>query len=326
MPRKPRLEYKNAFYHVMNRGRRREMIFHDDIYYQTFIDLLKDVHERFDCIIHCYCLMGNHYHLLLETPNANLSRIMRHINGVYTQAYNRLKKTDGSLFRGRFKSILVDKDAYVLQLSRYIHRNPIDLKKPLVTKLEDYKWSSYRAFIGKDKNVNWLNRQFTYDILGYKQKYKAYKSFVLQGVDEETEGFFSGKQMPSVIGEAGFKQWIFDKMLGEEDVALISRVFTQDIKFIDIVTILSKIYKTSIDGILESRKGLKKENKPRKIAMYLCQQLTGSSQKEIAKFFNLQSSGSVSYTTHMVRVKIRGNKKFAKEIKSLIGDVIRQVI
>jgi len=157
MPRKPRLEYENAFYHVINRGRRREMIFHDDKYYQMFINLLKDVYERFGCIIHCYCLMGNHYHLLLETPQANLSRIMRHINGVYTQAYNRFKNTDGSLFKGRFKSILVDKNAYVMQLSRYIHRNPIDMKKPLVSKLEDYKWSSYRAYIGKDKNINWLS-------------------------------------------------------------------------------------------------------------------------------------------------------------------------
>lgn len=112
MPRKPRLEYEHAFYHVMNRGRRGEMIFHDEKYYQIFIDLLKGVNECFGCMIHCYCLMGNHYHLLLETPHANLSRIMRHINGVYTQAYNRLKNTDGSLFRGRFKSILVDKEAY----------------------------------------------------------------------------------------------------------------------------------------------------------------------------------------------------------------------
>ena len=174
-------------------------------YYQTSIDLLKDAHERFGCIIHCYCLMGNHYHLLLETPNANLSRIMRHINGVYTQFYNRLKQTDGSLFRGRFKSILVDKDAYILQLSRYIHRNPIGMKNPLVSKLEDYKWSSYRAFIGKEKDVNWLNRQFTNDILGHKQKYKAYKSFMSQGVDKETQGYFSGKQIPSIIGETGFK-------------------------------------------------------------------------------------------------------------------------
>jgi REP element-mobilizing transposase RayT len=326
MPRKPRLEYENAFYHVMNRGRRREMIFHDDIDYQAFIDILKDVHERFDCIIHCYCLMGNHYHLLLETPSANLSRIMRHINGVYTQAYNRLKKTDGSLFRGRFKSILVDKDAYIMQLSRYIHRNPIDMKKPLVAKLEDYRWSSYRAYIGKDKNVNWLNKQFTYDVLGHKQKYKAYKLFVQQGVDKETEGFFSGKQLPSIIGESGFKQWISDKLLDKEDVVLKSKVLAQDVNFTDIVTLLSEIYQSSIEDIVKSRKGLRKENEVRKIAMYLCQQLTASTQKEIAEFFNLQSAGSVSYTTHMVRVKIRENKEFSKAIKSLINKVIKQVV
>jgi len=142
--------------------------------YQTFIDLLKDVHERFGCIVHCYCLMSYHYHLLLETPNANLSRIMRHINGVYTQAYNRLKKTDGSLFRDRFKSILVDKDAYILQLSRYIHRNPTDMKQPLVYKLEDYKWSSYRAYIGKAKNLKWLYKQFTYDVCNRQPNHTLY--------------------------------------------------------------------------------------------------------------------------------------------------------
>jgi len=326
MPRKPRLEYENAFYHVMNRGRRREMIFHGDVYYQTFIDLLKDAHERFGCIIHSYCLMGNHYHLLLQTPNANLSRIMRHINGVYTQAYNRLKKTDGSLFRGRFKSILVDKDAYILQLSRYIHRNPIDMKKPLVSNLKDYKWSSYRAFIGKEKNVNWLTRQFTYDVLGHKQKYKAYKSFVSQGVDKETLGYFSGKQTPSIIGEAGFKQWVFNKILDIESLELKSKIVGENIKLMDIVTIIGELYTIDIDSILESRKGLKVENKPRKIAMYICQQLTGKSQKEIAKYFNLQSNGSVSYTTHTIRSNIRENKSFAKEIDNVVKVIIRKAV
>jgi len=269
MPRKPRLEYENAFYHVMNRGRRREKIFHGDIYYQTFLDLLKDSHERFGCIIHCYCLMGNHYHLLIETPKANLSRVMRHINGVYTQAYNRLKKTDGSLFRGRFKSILVDKDSYILQLSRYIHRNPVDMKTPLVSRLEDYKWSSYRAFIGKDKHENWLDREFTYRILGRKQKYSAYKSFVHEGVDEETKGFFSKKNTPLIIGESGFKQWIFDKMLKDEPLESKSKTIVEDIEFINIVKIVSKFYKTDIKTLLESKKGIKIENKPRKVAMYL---------------------------------------------------------
>ncbi len=105
MPRPLRIEYENAFYHVMNRGRGRSLIFHNEKYYKAFLETLNEVHIRFDCIIHAYCLMGNHYHILLETPHANLSRIMRHINGVYTQRYNRLKNTDGSLFRGRFKAI-----------------------------------------------------------------------------------------------------------------------------------------------------------------------------------------------------------------------------
>ena len=93
--------------------------------------------------------MGDHYHLLIGTPKANLSRVMRHINGVYTQKHNRLKRTDGPLFRGRYKAILVDKDDYLVPLTRYIHRNPIDMKRPLVEKLEDYLWSSYSAFVGK---------------------------------------------------------------------------------------------------------------------------------------------------------------------------------
>ena len=138
MPRLLRIEYENAFYHVMNRGRARETIFHNEAYYKAFLITLDEASKRFDCVIHAYCLMGNHYHLLLQTPKANLSRIMRHINGVYTQRHNRLKLVDGPLFRGRFKAILVDADSYLLQLSRYIHRNPIEMKKPLVEDLSQY--------------------------------------------------------------------------------------------------------------------------------------------------------------------------------------------
>jgi putative transposase len=123
MPRPQRIEYENAFYHVMNRGRGRQTIFHSDEYFQAFLAALAEAQQRFGCVVHAYCLMSNHYHLLIETPNANLSRIMRHVNGVYTQRYNRLQQTDGSLFRGRYKVILVDQDAYLLQLSRYIHSN-----------------------------------------------------------------------------------------------------------------------------------------------------------------------------------------------------------
>ena len=326
MPRKPRLEYENAFYHVMNRGRGRQLIFHDDEYYLGFINILKDVHERFGCIIHSYCLMGNHYHLLLETPKANLSRIMRHINGVYTQFYNRLKKTDGSLFRGRYKSITVDKDAYILQLSRYIHRNPIDMKRPLVLKLENYKWSSYRAFVNKDKCPYWLTREFTYDVLGYKNKYKAYKGFVQQTVDAETLSFYSGKQLPSVIGEPGFKEWIFDKMLADKNAESKALTIANNLEIMDVIHAVANFYRQDVNTILKVIKGPQKENEARKVAMYLCQQLTDKYLTEISQIFNLRSLGSVSYTTHMIRQKKINDKSFALKIDGLVKSIASQQI
>ena len=325
MPRKPRQEYENAFYHVMNRGRGRQIIFHDEKYYLAFIGLLKDVDERFGCIIHCYCLMGNHYHLLLETPNANLSRIMRHINGVYTQIYNRLKNTDGPLFRGRFKSIVVDKDAYILQLSRYIHRNPIDMRRPLVTKLENYKWSSYRIYMNKDKNPGWLNTEFVYDVLGHKQKYKAYKQFVQLGVDEETLSFFSGKQSPSIIGESGFKEWIFDKIFKTENTEIKTKIIVHNLDLMDVINAVANFYNQHVDTLTNVLKGPQVENEARKVAMYLCQQLTTKYLKDIAQIFNLQSTGSVGYTTHMIRKKKRDNNVFAKRLDSLMKSIASQM-
>ena len=105
MPRPVRIEYEGACYHVMNRGRGRQPIFRATAYFQAFLETLAEAHERFGVVIHGYCLMGNHYHLLLQTPHGNLGRVMRHMNGVYTQRYNRLKPTDGPLFRGRYKAI-----------------------------------------------------------------------------------------------------------------------------------------------------------------------------------------------------------------------------
>ena len=152
MPRTQRLEYADAFYHVMNSGKGRQIVFHDAKYFKALLLTIQEAHERFESVYHTYCLMGNYYHLLLQTPRANLSRIKRNINGVCIQRYNRLRKTDGPLFRGRFKAIVVDADVYILPVSRYIHRNPIETNTPLLKRLEHYKWSSYRACAGRADN------------------------------------------------------------------------------------------------------------------------------------------------------------------------------
>jgi len=324
MPRPQRIEYENAFYHVMNRGRARQMIFRDARYYQAFLDTLAEVHQRFHCVIHAYCLMGNHYHLLLETPNANLSRIMRHINGVYTQRHNRLKHTDGALFRGRYKALLVDKDAYLTQLTRYIHRNPIDMKQPLVQKLQDYQWTSYPAYIAKAKTPTWLHRQTTYQILGHKQRYTGYASYVMNGVDDETAQYYQRGNMAAVIGNKDFKAWVYGELLPELEAEEKGRVILPGISMVDIVEGVASFYKTTADKLTTVVKGPRKGNEARKIAMYLCQELAEAKLNDIAEYFNLGHVGSVSFITHQIRNKKRDDKIFLCRINELIMIIMKQ--
>ena len=144
MSRPLRIEFNSAWYHVMNRGASHGSIFRTDDQRNYFLELLAHTGERFNADWHAYCLMDNHYHLMLHTPEGNLQRIMRHVNGVYTQYYNRSEGKDGALFRGRYKAILIDAQSYWLQLSRYIHRNP--LEAGIVDNLDEYRWSSYAAY------------------------------------------------------------------------------------------------------------------------------------------------------------------------------------
>ncbi len=128
MARPLRIEFDDAWYHIMNRGAGRRIIFCNNEDRENFLRLLDDIHQRYHVETHAYCLMDNHYHLLLHTPHSNVSRALRHLNGVYTQMFNHSHGCDGPLFRGRFKSLLVENDCYLTRLSRYIHLNPVEAK------------------------------------------------------------------------------------------------------------------------------------------------------------------------------------------------------
>jgi REP element-mobilizing transposase RayT len=154
MSRPIRIEFPDALYHVTERGDRREDIFEDDQDRQTFLSTLEQVIAQFNWICHAWCLMDNHYHLLIQTPDGNLSKGMRQINGVYTQASNRRHRRVGHLFQGRFKAILVDSDAYLLELSRYVVLNPV--RAGVVKKPADWPWSSYRSSVGLEPPAPWL--------------------------------------------------------------------------------------------------------------------------------------------------------------------------
>ncbi|HMW57736.1 MAG TPA: transposase [Burkholderiaceae bacterium] len=172
MSRPLRIEFPGAVYHVTSRGDRREPIYRDDEDREAHLAVIARAMERFDAQALAYCLMGNHYHLVLQTRQANLSRLMRQVNGVYTQAFNRRHGVAGHLFQGRFKAILVDRDAYLLALCLYVERNPV--AAGLVATAKDWRWSSCRAHTGHDGVPPWLDSDGLYgQLLGRPVKSKG---------------------------------------------------------------------------------------------------------------------------------------------------------
>ena len=153
MARPLRIEYPGALYHVISRGIEKKDIFQDSRDRMRFLGLLEECCERFGIIIYCYVLMSNRYHILLVTTQANLNRVMHWLNTCYASYFNYRYKRNGPLFQGRYKAILVDKDHYLLELTRYIHLNPY--KAGIVKDPAAYRWSTYRSYWGA-KEVKWV--------------------------------------------------------------------------------------------------------------------------------------------------------------------------
>lgn len=182
MSRPIRIAFPDALYHVTARGDRREAIFDDDQDRRQFLATLEQVVDRFNWVCHAWCLMDNHYHLLIQTPDGNLSRGMRQLNGVYTQASNRRHRRVGHLFQGRFKAILVDSDAYLLELGRYVVLNPV--RAGMVKDPADWPWSSYRASVGLDPSAPWRAVDGLLAMFGKRRAtaQTRYAQFVAEGV------------------------------------------------------------------------------------------------------------------------------------------------
>jgi len=154
MARPIRIEFCGALYHVTSRGDRREAIYEDDDDRARFLDILAQVVADANWLCHAYCLMSNHYHLVIETPDKNLAKGMRQLNGVYTQSSNRRHGRVGHLFQGRYKAIVVDADSHLLELTRYVVLNPV--RAGMVAEPAAWPWSSYRATVGIDALPPWL--------------------------------------------------------------------------------------------------------------------------------------------------------------------------
>ena len=306
MARPLRVTFPGAFYHVTTRGNERKAVFKSKRDRERFLEYLESATLRYDACIHTYCLMDNHYHLLLETPSGNLPQIMQHINGAYTTYFNVKRDRSGHLFQGRYKAILVDIDEYAKELSRYIHLNPV--RADIVQTPEEYTWSSYRAFIGKQKPAKWLCRDFILGYFGSKvsSAQKGYQEFVNALVSEEYESPLEQVVSSTLLGSADFIAYIKDNFISAKEPdkelpalkELVPKASMQD------------IFKT-VESAFPQDEAL-----ARNLKMYLCQKYTGKKLKDIGMQFSIGESG-VSQSCRRVAQTIEKDKKLKKKIDRL---------
>ncbi|MEE8513515.1 MAG: transposase [Gammaproteobacteria bacterium] len=318
MARPLRIEYPGAWYHVMNRGGRRRFIFNTDDQHYYFLSLLGEVHSRCRAEIHAYCLMGNHYHLLIRTPEANLQRIMRHVNGLYTQYFNRTEGKDGALFRGRYQAILVDADSHWLELSRYIHRNP--LAAQIVRRLQDYRWSSYRAYVGLTKPFEWLHTRYILNAIGRRNPQARYKAYMQGDSDDALAAFYKGSKIAPLLGNERFKAKVLASIPQHPDIPE-RRQAQRRPSLKTITTIMARYYGVPKTQLFTPTRGRGVKTPARSLAMYVCQETGGMTLATIADEFGLSSYASAGATIRNVRQRLEEDRGLRRDLKYILQDL-----
>jgi putative transposase len=306
MARPLRITYPGAFYHITSRGNEQKSVFISKRDREKFLEYLESASERYNAIIHVYCLMDNHYHLLLETPSGNLPQIMRHINGAYTTYFNVKHDRAGHLFQGRYKAILVEKDEYAKELSRYIHLNPV--RAGIVELPEEYEWSSYLSYIGKNKKLKWLYTDF---ILGYFSKTKSssekqYQIFVISLINSEYDSPLDNVVASTILGQSDFVNDIKEKHLSDKKIDKEIPALKELADNISIDSINKEV-----DSIFSDQTRLS-----RNIKIYLIKEFTGKLLKDIGEEFGIGESG-VSQSCRRFSQQIERNKEIKKKVERI---------
>jgi REP element-mobilizing transposase RayT len=322
MARPLRVEYPGAVYHVINRGNAGEKIFKNFRDREKFLEYLEKAVERFGLTVHTYCLMSNHYHILLETPEPNLSRAIQWVNVSYASYFNRKYQRNGHLFQGRFKSILVDADIYLKQLSRYIHLNPV--RANIVKRPAEYQWSSYLAFTGKASQHEWLEVDWLLSQFGRKKKdaAKNYIDFVEKVDANELENPSKDLSGGFILGNPDFVTWVKKTFLSnrsDENEIPQLRELKPRMNIGKIVEAVCCEFKCDIKSILH--KG-RKRNVARDVAIYLAKTLTGETGKKLGEYFGDVSGAAITLRYNYLLKKIENNEQFRMQIKSLKNKII----
>jgi len=300
MARPLRIEYPGAFYHVTSRGNEQKDIFKSRRDREQFLSYLKFSTERYGAVIHAYCLMSNHYHLLLETPEGNLSQIMRHINGAYTTYFNVKRKRAGHLFQGRFKAILIEADEYAAELSRYIHLNPV--KAGIVAKPDEYEWSSYRYYIGQAEAPTWLRLGFVLAYYGEMAAMEKYREFVNEVREQESESPLKGAVAATILGSSEFVKRItqshLDEKQADRNVPAVRKLARPTL--VEIETTVGK--QIAADKTLS-----------RKVSIYFSHRYSGARLREVGERFSM-SDAAITQASKRIRVAAEQDESLMKKL------------
>jgi len=319
MARQWRIEYEGALYHVMSRGNEGRSIAGDDEDRESFMALLGNMSDRFEIEVHSWVLMSNHYHLLLKTRRANLSKGMQWFGATYTRRYNVKHKRSGHLFQGRFKSLLVENDNYLLRLSCYIHRNPLRAK--MVKRLADYEWSSYRNFAYGEPCPDWLETNLILSQVSRDDRYVAYRRKV-QGYSGEEKKMSENIHLGLVAGTKEFAKYIKKKHMPEKPNEEIPQQKTvqDDHDLSSLLEKASSILECDVENFKNARRISQDDKLKRDLIVYLLWKTGAYTNKEIGVYFGLGYS-AISRCVSVCNNSLSENKPFVKgynRIKSLI--------
>jgi putative transposase len=327
MSRAPRIEFEGALYHLMARGDRREAIFLEDKDRLQFLQYLEEGVNRYGVLVHCYVLMGNHFHLVVTTPKANLSKWMHQLTTAYTAYFNRRHGMVGHLFQGRFKSIVVEAESYLLELTRYLHLNPVrgqtageatpDERRE---RLRSYPWSSYRGYAGLGKAKRFIKSQAVEEVFksytGQEWSPNQYRRWVEEGLVKELEDPFEAVKWQQVLGDEDFLQEIKDRWsqkTSKPQVYNQRKAWSAEVGVEAIIKKVAKHFGIKAKEILERGN---RDNAARRCAMVLCWDLSGISHREIANLFGAPSSNSVAQTIRRTKQKEGRTVKALREALS----------
>ena len=313
MARPLRISYEGAVYHVTARGNERKNIVVEDDDRRRFIKVLLDVVDQFGVVLYAWVLMDNHYHLLLETPKANLSLAIRHLNGVYTQGFNRYHKRAGHLFQGRFKSILVEKEAYLLELCRYVVLNPV--RAGLVGHPREWMWGSYRATSGEEACPEWLEADWILSQFGrgLEQARESYQQFVEGGIGRE-DNPWANLQGQIYLGGKGFlagMQKHIKKRKNDREIPERQKRPTV-LRWESLLEGVGKHYGVEPEELMRQTR---RPGEARRVAIYLSRRVLGLRLKEIGERFGLGYTG-VSRCVSAISRKVEKDLKFRKRIET----------